>query len=79
MAWALPGNVRRYSAWLESGVFFDKAPELTLSDKFPVLFAVAKWVLPLPATSLKIERINSAAAIVDTKLRRSMLPETLSG
>ena len=50
-----------------------------LKDKFPILFAIARSVLPMAATSLKIERVNSASAIIDTKLRRLMLPEALSG
>ena len=75
---ALPGNPLRYAHWLQRGLD-PLRPDLCLKDKFPILFAIARSVLPMAATSLKIERVNSAAAIIDTKLRRSMLPETLSG
>ena len=76
---ALPGNPLRYAHWLQRGVLDAERPDLCLKDKFPILFAIARSVLAMAATSLKIERVNSAAAIIDTKLRRSMLPETLSG
>ena len=36
-------------------------------------------LLPAPATSLKSELVNSAAALIDTSMRRAMQPETLSG
>ena len=70
---ALPGNPLRYAHWLQRGVIDPARPDLCLKDKCPILFAIARSVLPMCATSLKIERVNSAAAIIDTKLRRSML------
>ncbi len=43
------------------------------------MFAIARSVSSHVCHIVKIERVNSAAAIIDTKLRQSMLPETLSG
>ena len=69
----------RCARWLQRGVIDLARLDLCLKAKFPILFAIARSVLPMAATSLKIERVNSAAAIIATKLRRSMLAETLSG
>ena len=41
----------------------------------PFLFLVAQCVLSAPATSMKVERVNSAAAIIESNRRRSQTPE----
>ena len=43
-----------------------------LKDKCPIVFAIARSVSSDVCYIAEIERVNSAAAIIDTKLRRSM-------
>ena len=72
---ALPGHPLRYAHWLQRGVIDPARPDLcqALKDKCPIVFAIARSVSSDVCYIAEIERVNSAAAIIDTKLRRSML------
>ena len=60
-------NVKRYGFWLE--------PSNRAS--FPLLSVVAFIVLPIPATTLKNERVHSVVALIMTRMRRGMHSKTL--